>query len=709
MAAISFYLYVASAPLYQSENTWKLGCTGEPRKRLSTYLTGCPPGFAPSVCIEYHALFLTRAKDEEELRAFEDELLDAFLPFRLMRRIAGDTEWFRFPPGRDALAAVAAFVEQQPWFLRRVAPETAIAADKGRSLMARSYYRNAKFVRAAEARNQKLSALQEPEIAKLCEFLRNPGRRAGYLVAPCGVGKTRMACRAIAKEGLRRCVVAAPTILVEDQWARELIESAAFAAEEVRRFVALPGEEALSAFLARDCFCLVVNRASTARLLNLLTPALQLLVLDECHHFAGEATEEAEGVGSTRALVLRARELAVKQLGLTYTPRVVRGERELKLISMDDPVFFGAKVFEMFLKNLIEAGVLPDYRIWLLSDSQRKTSGLIGKLGLLQEAWRAREEWHDEERYIFNHLVIYTRTNAEAEAIEVLMKDTKNTEVIRVQGGQDLTEPLKRFDTASRAILLNCKILAEGADIPRADSVFITYHKESRAEITQMLLRPGRWREGKPLFHILLTLTDEDDLSAVEEVLLSLASFDERLKEEIIRRSAPSFKNAEGDDGDASSLAVNIPELIVSQQYKGSDLEEAQRCFAKVRQLLTPRADWREIQRQCATAGIGTSFDYKWWRENRPELPEDPRPAGQTWFAFLHSASQLISETEFARLVFEGTSSPASPEAYDALRLNRGDPTMPSVQHILDGCYGAGKTFETLLAKYDEGHRSKRR
>lgn len=697
------YLYVASSALYQGENVWKLGCTIEPRGRLSTYLTGCPPGLDPSTRMEFRALFLTRAADKEELLSFEDELLNAFLPFRLMWREAGDSEWFGFPLGGDALAAIIAFVEAQPWFLRRVAPEEALAADRRTALMARNYYRNPRFVRAKEARNQKLCALQEPEIEKLRLFLLGE-QRAGYFVAPCGVGKTRMACQAIERARLRRCIVVAPTVLVEEQWRGELC--GVFEPSELRRFTELSSEE-LQIFLANERFCLIVNRISAAKLLDHITPALNLLLLDECHHFAGESTEEAEGVGSTRSIILRANELGVKQLGLTYTPRVVRGDRELKVVSMDDEVFFGARVSEMFLKSLIEAGVLPDYRIWLLSDPERKTPGLIGKLSLLQEAWDTREVRREVEDYIFNHLVVYTRDNAEAEATEIALRGTAGTEVIRVQGGQDLTEPLKRFDAAPRAILLNCRILAEGANIPRADSVYITYHKESRAEITQMLLRPGRWREGKPLFHILLTLVEEEDLSAIEEVLLSLAAFDDRLKEEIIRRSASSYKNAAQDEEGPAIVPVTTPELIVAQQYKGSDPDEVRRCFATVRRLLTTRDDCREIQRQCIAAGVKTSRRYKRWRASRPELPEDPRPTGQTWYSFLNQEPPGPSKEEFERLVF-GDLQCTSAAAYKALRKQRGDPTMPSLQHIVDGCYGAEKHFEMLRAEFGEQHRSKK-
>lgn len=335
MSEILHYLYVASSALYRSENVWKLGCTREPRGRLSTYLTGCPPGLTPNADIGYHALFLTNAPDREELELHETELFNAFpSDYRLMRAVPNDTEWFRFPASVDALAAIATFVEKQSWFVRKVDPKEIPARRRSR-LMARNYHQNTKCLRVAIIRNQRLTELQEPEIEKLKQFLLDPGQRAGYFVAPCGIGKTRMACRAIERAKLARCVVVAPTIVVERQWAEEIKD--VFAPEAVRFSVPeLRGDEkATRDFLSRERFCLIINRSSTDKLLPFVERKedLGLLVLDECHHFAGELPKEngdnvlAEGVGKTRAFILQAQKLGIKQLGLTYTPRTPRTTR----------------------------------------------------------------------------------------------------------------------------------------------------------------------------------------------------------------------------------------------------------------------------------------------------------------------------------------------------------------------------------------------
>jgi superfamily II DNA or RNA helicase len=78
-----------------------------------------------------------------------------------------------------------------------------------------------------------------------------------------------------------------------------------------------------------------------------------------------------------------------------------------------------------------------------------------------------------------------------------------------------------------------CKVLNEGVDIPEANSVAILYPKYSKIEITQMILRAGKWDTDKNLFHILFPITREEDLGGMEEVLISLASADQTLKEEI--------------------------------------------------------------------------------------------------------------------------------------------------------------------------------
>ena len=157
---------------------------------------------------------------------------------------------------------------------------------------------------------------------------------------------------------------------------------------------------------------------------------------------------------------------------------------------------------------------------------------------------------------ILHHLIIFAATNDEAKQLETYFANkTKDTLVLCVKGGDKLEEPIRRFSQAKRAIIVNCKVLGEGVDIPIANAVAVTYPKHSRGEITQMLLRAGRWYDSKSVFHILLPILDVDDMTGFEDVLTALASCDDQLRDEVILRAIKPINSEEKPPtpGDAGS------------------------------------------------------------------------------------------------------------------------------------------------------------
>ena len=93
-----FYVYIISSPniLQIKPFTVKVGCTGNPYDRRSTYLTGCPPGMSPSHVLEYRAIFETNATSLEEVKDYEEEVHNIGYKYRLMHCVPNDSEWFDY-------------------------------------------------------------------------------------------------------------------------------------------------------------------------------------------------------------------------------------------------------------------------------------------------------------------------------------------------------------------------------------------------------------------------------------------------------------------------------------------------------------------------------------------------------------------------------------------------------------------------------------
>jgi len=696
-------IYLASSPVFRALFLGKLGCTEEPYGRRSTYLTGCPPGLTPSYDIDYEGMWETTATTKEELFEYEDEVHNHFLKYRMMREIPGDSEWFNFQ-GRSPYDAVKAFMETRSWVKRQI-PLSEIAPPKRLSrYMRRQYQKNLLYIKTRGKRNETLNALQEPVISAIHSFVFDSTNRAGYVIAPCGSGKTIMSAKGF--RGLKKVIICCPSKQIQNQWRNTLITESVFADSDIH-FVGGTGTtdlEAIRHILRQESYCIISTYMSSHLLVDSITPATELLVLDEAHHMAGIVAKDEKGEGRTRRLMVKASELEIKRLSLTYTPRIIHddGGTDVDYLTMDDDAIFGSKIAELKIRDLIRKGVLPDYRLWTLRDEARKGTGIIGKAECILEAWNATEIIRGEEKHILHHLIVFASTTQEAKDLERFFKAKTTDVILRVEEGDKLEVPLQQFADAKRAILVNCFVLNEGVDIPCANAVAITYPKQSRGQITQMVLRAGRWFEGKPVFHVLIPTLGDEDLTGFEEVLSALASCDEQIRDEIVLRSAVGVKPSDPLPSSPDSSDAP-PECIMIEEFEANE-EDIKRCFTNIRKNLFPARESRRIQELCIEKGWDTSMEYGLQRLAIPELPEDPKPKNNTWFDYLHPTyGDRISASDFVKTVLDPNSLRVGGKYDEWLGVQPSDVIthLPTVQHITDGYFGKDDTnFNTLREKF---------
>lgn len=696
-------IYLASSPVFKALSLGKLGCTEEPYGRRSTYLTGCPPGLTPSYDIDYEGMWETTATTKDELFDYEDEVHNHFLKYRMMREIPGDSEWFNFQ-SRSPYDAVKAYMETRPWVKRQI-PLSEIAPPKRPSrYMRRQYPKNLQYIKTGGTRNETLNALQEPVISVIRSFVFDSTNKAGYVIAPCGSGKTIMSVKGF--RGMKKVIICCPSKQIQNQWENTIIAESVFAYSEIH-FVGGTGTtdlEEIRHILQQESYCIISTYMSSHLLVDSITPATELLVLDEAHHMAGIVAKDEKGEGRTRRLMVKASELEIKRLSLTYTPRIIHddGGTDIDYLTMDDDAIFGSKIAELKIRDLIRKGVLPDYRLWTLRDEARKGTGISGKAECILEAWNATEIIRGEEKHILHHLIVFASTTKEAKELEDFFKDNTVDFILRVEEGDKLEVPLRQFADAKRAILVNCFVLNEGVDIPCANAVAITYPKQSRGQITQMILRAGRWFEGKPVFHVLIPTLGDEDLAGFEEVLSALASCDEQIRDEIVLRSAVGVK-ALAPSPPSPDSSDTPPECIMIEEFDANK-EDIKRCFTNIRKNLFPARESRRIQELCIEKGWDTSVEYGLQRIAIPELPEDPKPKNSTWFDFLHPINgDRISTSDFVKTVLDPNSLRVGGKYDEWLGVQPSDviARLPTVQHITDGYFGKDDTnFNTLREKF---------
>ncbi len=690
------YLYCVSAPFYLQSGYIKLGRTIDPCGRHSTYLTGCPPGFTPSCELDYLKIWETNATTQKQLDILEDKLFNGFLRLRQRRSNDGSTEWFRFPDGVDGIDQVSKFLRNCPKIkdcIIREVPLTEIRPIiRPKRYMQQYYYKNTDFITEESERIIALNNVQIPVIQKIATFMADPKCEAGYIIAPCGSGKTLMTVRGI--EGINKLIICCPSLQIQEQWFDTLFREKRFT-EDQMHFIGSAGttnEEEINAIVENSKFCLITTNISSQLLINVLNPSIQLLIVDEAHHMAGIVSETDEGIGCTRRLFMRATELSIKRLSLTYTPRYIKeGTDDIELSSMDNEELFGKPIVELKIRNLINSGILPDYRLWTLRDEKAK--GIEAKGECILEAWNSKED----EKHILHHLIVFTATIDESKQLEDLFqKKLNDTLILRVEGGQSLKEPINQFKTAKRAILINCKVLNEGVDIPIANAVAITYPKQARGEITQMILRAGRWYPDKPLFHVLLPILGEEDLSGFEYVLTALASSDEQIRDEIIAKAATAVPSEEGSADDEYVAPSFLTETIMIDNYEAKP-EQIKECFANIRNRIFNTKDSKRIRTLCIDNNIDNSFKYAKLRELQVELPEDPRPKDISWYDYLNPNSKDRMNVDTFKEILKTNNLTVS-TMYDpwylSLKEKKG---IPSLQNIIDGYFGNQYDFKKLV------------
>lgn len=703
----SFYIYVLSSPHHMEWNAIKIGCTEDPWGRLGTYLTGCCPGLTPSEDLGYMGgIWETTAEDREEMYDYEDEIHNEFLEHRRMRMVPGDSEWFVFPSSRSALEETAAFLSSRSWIRRRLTLAEIVRNNGGmKKILCRHYQKNRSILRSSDARDRALGEVQGELIRAMREFILSTEERAVRLIAPCGTGKTRMTCQGMA--GLcDRVIVCCPSSQIQEQWRATLrLEGVA---REIYLMNGDGAREETDEILSRDRYCLITTYASCHLLLDRIATA-EIVVFDEAHHMAGMVAMTAEEEGRTRRLLMQCVELDLRRIFLTFTPRCYQeGGNDRRLFSMDEEAVFGRVLGQLHYRELVHRGILPDYRLWMLRDEHRRGSGLRGKAECLLKAWRAREIDRGEEKFILHHLIVFALTNEDAMRLERMLREGLATEeeeetlILNVRGGDNVERAMERFSTAPRAIIINCFCLGEGVDIPIANAVAFVYPKQSKEQITQMILRAGRWYPGKAVFHILIPIMEEEtmeDMAAFEEVLLALASFDDQFHALLYK--SMSISEQETDQEQIKHRRTEThPECIVIDSMDGFELDRIRQCFQNIRQRSWGVARW------CHEKKIDTSVEYHRLR-TQFAWPADPRDRArrETWYEFLHPREDdgsRISHSYWRKLMEgNGIRSATQYESWRQSDRIRGE-RLPSLQHLMDGYFGEETNFTTLLLPKEE-------
>jgi superfamily II DNA or RNA helicase len=282
-----------------------------------------------------------------------------------------------------------------------------------------------------------------------------------------------------------------------------------------------------------------------------------LAICDEAHRTAGVSDARLFGL-IHHDKDIRAR----KRLYMTATPRVISKRLKNKLqdtmtYDMSDHNIYGKEIFRLSYKEVIDSGVLVDYRIIAIGVGPEMHDKIHDR------SWISKTETIDDyannialnqvmQEHNLHHAVTFHSKIEGAERFQNRHKQqfaSTSVEAFSVSGKTPVSQrkrSLREFQIAKNGVISNARCLIEGVDIPEIDTVYFSDPKRSKLEVVQATgraLRKDKENTNKighivvPIFH-----ASGDEIDKILEgsrfenlisVVRALCDQDERLEEEI--------------------------------------------------------------------------------------------------------------------------------------------------------------------------------
>ena len=617
-------LYIATSKYYLALSIFKIGLSANCYGRVSSLNTS-NPSFEDAIADIYFMYKFKVSTEYFSLKHIESVIHQKFNKYRYVRPDR-TSEWFSF--NDITIETVITYIEywckKQDCLISLEGPFTFETSyneyvkinkdnkDTTNELSKAFQLVSENHIPSTILRNKKLEKYQLELINDVIKYYQNPLNISGYYISPCGSGKTIMTIKILQFfNHFNKIIICVPRVSIAEQWIETLNKlnisgykiffcSSKSISKKIGNYNNSTDIDDITKWLINDKIIIISSYASSIKLRKAIVKSkcdICFAILDEAHHMVGtvyndtdtdtdsdsdnkdnsiedidlEETDEEKdkisNIGKSRALLNL---FNIKQkLFITATPRVIKNKTINGFYSMDDESIFGKKIHEIKLRELINEGIMPDYKIIISHSIEYSQDYINDKAKVIIKHMMQKNPYYtnntnpdnndtaiNNKHYILNKLIIFMETNESGKKIKQYLDTINDVDVIYIDGNMTVHEYndsiLKFKDSSRRSIIINCKMLNEGVDITIADSVAICYGKHSRVEIIQMLLRAGRWTPDKSFFYILLPLSNGEGYEGIEDVLASLAINDDALMEEITLKS-----NSDSDETKTSGGCGN--------------------------------------------------------------------------------------------------------------------------------------------------------
>jgi len=465
----------------------------------------------------------------------------------------------------------------------------------------------------------------------------------GYIIEPCGIGKTFLAIWFAKENNYRNILIGVSSKFLQGQMEDEIKN---VIPEYILKFIGgdqptnkIDIQEEMSK--SRNIPMFVITTYDSCN--KLVGLNFDLKIGDECHHLASIDKD-------TKSYLDFHKITSTKSLFMTATEKLIDTNSDKHVFSMDDEDTFGKCIDEKSVMWAIENKVITDYNVVVLKAKNDTLDEIIGELDiqltdknteLFVSAYmtlKSMEMYKD-----LTHVICYTNTTEHANQVEqfidILLKkkifpslniNEFYNKALHSDSKVDLGNEVDIMKNTKYGIIPCVYIFGEGADFPKLNGVCFAENMVSNIRIIQCALRASRIEEGNILkkAYMLIPTVDHDDFyetgpsyNKIRTIIGKLANVDEKISERLMVNTLSKKKEKRGSNAFGRGDVLDFENSVFELRNLSIRLRKSKDLKSKLSEKEEKEEEYETQQALFKENNVKTINEYKNF-EHKEKIPD---------------------------------------------------------------------------------------
>ena len=424
--------------------------------------------------------------------------------------------------------------------------------------------------------------IQEPILDKIFNYFKI--NDIGYIIEPCGLGKSFLAIYHSKILNYKTILIGTPTVFLQEQMVDEINKvipnfKVLFIGGPIESSIDTIDMEIMNT--ERDVPLFIISTYSSCYKLSHI--CFDFKIGDECHHLSGINSSDK---GYTMFHTIPSN----KSLYMTATKKIIHSNNnELKVYSMDNENVFGTCIDEKTVKWAIENKVITDYKVVVIKSNVETIDDIISELNIVLEdkhielfisaymTLKSMETYED-----LTHILCYTNTKKNSELVKKyidllldkkifnLNKDDFYNKALHCDSKCKLKNEVNHMKRMPYGVISCVYIFGEGFNLPKLNGVCFVENMVSIIRIIQCAMRPCRNDEDNTskIAYLLVPFIDNDNFNdetnshkKIRSIVSNLGIEDENIEQRLIVEIVKKYKKGQPKKPERSHYVLENDDL----------------------------------------------------------------------------------------------------------------------------------------------------